>query len=152
MKTYKLPKMLRRDKKPDILRNINSIVVHHSASPTSTTFKQIYRWHTIERGWSDVGYHFVILGDGTIQEGRDINKTGAHCRACNKTSVGICVTGNTNNVKPNPQQLESLHDLLECLQYDFNIEIEHVYTHREKGKTECPGNHLQEWMNEYRSL
>ena len=43
---------------------IDRLIVHHSASPRSTTLKDIRRWHVDERGWEDVGYHFVIDGFG----------------------------------------------------------------------------------------
>ena len=64
MRTYNLQKLKRRVAIPDIVRTIDAVVVHHTASPQSTSFKQIYRWHTIENGWSDIGYHFVITEDG----------------------------------------------------------------------------------------
>ena len=52
------------------MRQINKIVVHHSASKQSTTRDQIDRWHK-DRGWSGVGYHYVIESDGsTIREDR----------------------------------------------------------------------------------
>ena len=81
-------------------RNVNKIIIHHSASPKDTTKEQIYDWHVNGNGWSDIGYHFVITEDGTIHEGRHINTSGAHCRGHNANSIGVCVTGNTNNEKP----------------------------------------------------
>ena len=52
MKTFELEKLKRRVSAPTVERNIDSVIVHHTASSVSTTFKQIYRWHTIENGWS----------------------------------------------------------------------------------------------------
>ena len=151
MKTYELGKLKRRVTAPLVERNIDSIVVHHTASSVSTTFKQIYRWHTIENGWSDIGYHFVITEDGTIHEGRHINKSGAHCRGYNANSIGVCVTGNTNNTKPNQDQLHSLRALLDSLVEDFGIDFSKVFTHKEKGNTQCPGLYLHLWVGEYRN-
>ena len=151
MKTYELEKLKRRVAVPDVVRSIDAIVVHHSASSASTTFKQIYRWHTIENGWSDIGYHFVITEDGTIHEGRHINTSGAHCRGFNANSIGICVTGHTNNKKPKQEQLHSLRCLLDSLRTDLDIDIEDVFAHKEKGNTQCPGFYLTVWVNEYRN-
>lgn len=151
MRTYNLQKLKRRVAIPDIVRTIDAVVVHHTASPQGTTFKQIYRWHTIENGWSDIGYHFVITEDGTIHEGRNINTSGAHCRGFNANSIGVCVTGNTNNEKPNQSQLESLRQLLDSLLEDLDLDKDEVFTHKEKGRTECPGYYLNLWVNQYRN-
>ena len=76
-------------------RNINYIAVHCADTPKDKYFdvNDIRKWHVEERGWSDVGYHFVILLDGTIQKGRDINTAGAHVKGFNKDSIGICYIG-----------------------------------------------------------
>ena len=151
MRTYNLQKLKRRVAIPEIVRTIDAVVVHHTASPQSTSFKQIYRWHTIENGWSDIGYHFVITEDGTIHEGRNINTSGAHCRGFNANSIGVCVTGNTNHEKPNQSQLESLRELLDSLLEDLDLDKDEVFTHKEKGRTECPGYYLNLWVNQYRN-
>ena len=42
------------------MRKINKIFVHHSASSQkSTTRDMIHQWH-LDRGWTGVGYHYVI--------------------------------------------------------------------------------------------
>ena len=77
------------------MRDIKKIIVHCSATPegrdVSTT--EIKRWHTEERGWSDIGYHWVIRRDGTIEPGRDQTLVGSHARQVNGTSLGICLVG-----------------------------------------------------------
>lgn len=50
-------------------------------------------WHVNERGWSDVGYHFFIKRDGTVERGRDIERVGAHVKGYNTSSIGICYAG-----------------------------------------------------------
>ena len=76
------------------MRNINLIVVHHSASSLDTTTEMIRVWHVIDNGWSNIGYHAVIEKDGILHPGRDITRVGAHARGANKGSLGICVVGN----------------------------------------------------------
>ena len=67
-------------------RNVNKIIIHHSASPQSTTREQIYDWHVNGNGWSDIGYHYIVLGNGEVVSGRHVNKTGAHCKKSAKTA------------------------------------------------------------------
>lgn len=91
--------------------NIKALVVHLSASVWGDA-KVIRQWHTATppngRGWSDIGYHAVILNgkreyrsdyvkelDGKIEPGRPFNIVGAHCQAggMNSISLGVCLVG-----------------------------------------------------------
>jgi hypothetical protein len=75
------------------MRKINEIILHCSAtSKKSITAKTIRQWH-LDRGWSDIGYHFFIRSNGLIEFGRPLNKAGAHCRGHNRYSIGICLNG-----------------------------------------------------------
>ncbi len=56
---------------------------------------EIRKWHT-DKGWQDIGYHYVIRRDGTIEEGRPEAKTGAHVQNHNHDSIGICMVGGVN--------------------------------------------------------
>lgn len=77
-----------------IARAITSIAVHCAATPEGKRFTaaDIRSWHKAE-GWSDIGYHFVILLDGTIEVGRPLAIAGAHVAGYNARSVGICYIG-----------------------------------------------------------
>ena len=77
------------------MRSINEIIVHCSATREGQHIpvETIKKWHTEGRGWTDIGYHFYIELDGTIKKGRDIDKTGAHCKGHNRNSIGICYCG-----------------------------------------------------------
>ena len=59
-------------------RKIERIIIHCSATREGQDVKTetIKDWHVNGNGWSDIGYHFVIDLDGSIQIGRDINRTG----------------------------------------------------------------------------
>lgn len=48
------------------------------------------------RGWSDIGYHFVIKRDGTLEPGRALDRAGAHVKGLNNRSWGICMVGGVN--------------------------------------------------------
>lgn len=75
-------------------RRIDEIIVHCSATREGKDFTSadIRRWH-LQRGFNDIGYHFVVRLDGTVEPGRDINRVGAHCLNHNSRSIGVCYIG-----------------------------------------------------------
>lgn len=76
------------------VREINNIIWHCSASPEGRpdTAEAIREWH-ISKGWSDIGYHFIIELDGEVKVGRPVDVVGAHVRGHNDDSIGICYIG-----------------------------------------------------------
>ena len=78
-----------------IMRDINKVILHCSATAEGKDYsvETIRDWHVKGRGWSDIGYHYVIQLDGTISQGRPINKAGAHTKGKNKDSIGVCYIG-----------------------------------------------------------
>ena len=79
-------------------RVINEIIVHCSATREGFdyTVNDITKWHK-QRGFTTIGYHYVIYRDGSIHTGRDINISGAHCEGHNSHSVGVCYIGGLEN-------------------------------------------------------
>lgn len=79
-------------------RTINEIIVHCTATPEGqdATVKSIREGH-LRRGFSDIGYHYVIYRDGTVHDGRDVNISGAHCTGHNQHSIGVCYVGGLEN-------------------------------------------------------
>lgn len=75
-------------------RNINEIIIHCTATPEGKdyTVDTIRQWHR-QRGFSDVGYHYIIHPNGQIDDGRDVNVAGAHCSGHNSHSIGIAYIG-----------------------------------------------------------
>lgn len=75
-------------------RSINEIIIHCTATRMGRdyTIDEIRRDHKA-RGFSDVGYHYVIYRDGTIVNGRDVDIIGAHCTGHNAHSIGISYVG-----------------------------------------------------------
>ena len=66
---------------------LNTVVVHHSALPGTQGPLEIQALHMGQRGYSDIGYHFLIDPDGTLYEGRPLNMRGAHVEGYNTGSV-----------------------------------------------------------------
>ena len=71
-------------------RYINEIIVHCTATQEGreVTVSEIRQWHKA-RGFSDIGYHYVIHLDGTMELGRDVDISGAHCTNHNAHSIGV---------------------------------------------------------------
>lgn len=78
-------------------RNIEKIILHCSATPPGRDIgaEEIRAWHK-GRGWADIGYHYVIRRDGSLEPGREEQIIGAHTRGFNHGSIGICLVGGTS--------------------------------------------------------
>ena len=61
------------------MRPVDTIVIHCSATPAGRDVgaEDIRRWHRAQ-GWRDIGYHWVVRLDGTVEPGRDESQPGAH--------------------------------------------------------------------------
>lgn len=70
------------------------IVFHCSATKPSQHIgrAQIEEWH-VARGFSGIGYHFVITRAGDLELGRALEDIGAHVEGFNGRSVGVCMVG-----------------------------------------------------------
>ena len=109
-------------------RDIDTIIIHHTASKDVSAYV-IDQWHR-ERGWSGIGYHYVIREGGRVETGRDINKVGAHAKGRNTGSIGIALTGYDDFTEA---QKTSLRMLVKELRTKYNINS--IERHHE----ECPG-------------
>ncbi len=80
-------------------RDIKKIVIHCTDSQDSLDIgaNEIREWHTMQppkgNGWSDIGYHYIVRRDGTIELGRPVWNPGAHVKGHNKTSIGVVWVG-----------------------------------------------------------
>lgn len=109
------------------MRKINQLVIHCSATPKGKYFDvdDLRAWHVNGNGWNDIGYHYVILLDGTIQLGRNISVIGAHVRGHNLNSIGICYIGGAHGKDTRTkEQKKSMVLLLKTLKLIFtDVEI-----------------------------
>ncbi|MBK9120181.1 MAG: N-acetylmuramoyl-L-alanine amidase [Phycisphaerales bacterium] len=139
-----------------------AIVVHHSAvaevSPQS--MDSAHR----QRGWDELGYHFVIGNGIGYPDGRLYiggrwlrQKHGAHCKVgpgryfgvqrpdnyFNEHGIGICLIGNLDRTHPTARQMQTLRELLAALCREGAVPASAIYGHGEvTGRTACPGRHL----------
>jgi N-acetyl-anhydromuramyl-L-alanine amidase AmpD len=142
------------------------IVVHHTWKPTiedfkgAATIRAIQRYHQVDSGWSDIGYHYLIAPNGDVYEGRPANVIGAHCGNApvkggkrvfgNTGSIGIAVIGNFDEgaETPTQSQMARLVQLIVWLQGVYKISHEALFGHRECSKPPlaktCPGKTLSD--------
>lgn len=127
------------------------IVIHHSATPSGNAAK--FNKEHQEKGWDELGYHFVI-GNGTDSSNGQVEigprwpkqKWGAHAKTpdnrFNDYGIGICLVGNFQIERPTKQQLDSLARLVSYLMQTYKIPASNVVGHRDTKPTECPGSNL----------
>lgn len=61
--------------------------------PLVAKVAEIRRGHVEQRGWRDIGYHWVIDRDGAVAHGRRETEIGAHVESHNRGTLGICLLG-----------------------------------------------------------
>ena len=142
------------------MRNIDTIIVHCTATRpewwASKSAKQktaeVRRWHVADRGWSDIGYHYLIDRDGTVTEGRPLDRTGAHAKNHNTGSVGISLFGGhggnaTDQFDDNftEDQDRALRELIAKLKADHSITK--IMGHHEVANKACPTFAVRGWLN-----
>ena len=121
----------------------NRIIWHHSLTDTGDV-NSFRHYHMHFNGYEDIGYHAVILRDGTIQHGRDIRMIGAHAKGKNYDSIGVCLVGDFRYYEPSADQLSG------CVQYVHMLSHSVAWTHPLKNEfhrpewtpNACPGKML----------
>jgi len=75
-------------------RPISEIIVHCAATPEGKDFTvaDIRAWHKA-RGWSDIGYHYVVYRDGRVLLGRPVGQIGSHVAGHNTGTIGVVYIG-----------------------------------------------------------
>lgn len=135
------------------MRSISKTIIHCTATPEGRhhDVKDVRRWH-LARGFNDIGYHYLVHLDGTIEEGRSINKIGAHCSGQNRGSIGICyVGGMSKDMKKakdtrTKEQKDSLVKLITELIYKYNKDMT-IHGHYEYSNKACPSFNVSEYAN-----
>lgn len=134
---------------------IDLIVVHCSATREGKDFtvEDIRRWHK-QRGFSDIGYHYVIYRDGTIKTGRSLCVAGAHCIGHNSNSIGVCYIGGLDSKGKRAKdtrteaQKDALVALLCHLKRRFPKAV--IHGHNYFANKACPSFNAEkeyEWLN-----
>ena len=123
------------------MRTIEKIILHCTATTGDVSVSTVRSWH-LDRGWRDVGYHFLIRTDGMIEAGRPIHEIGAHVKGMNKTTIGIAYAGGldadgTPRDTRTDEQTASM--VMLCMSLMVTIpSIDGVHGHNEFSSKACP--------------
>ena len=134
------------------MRKITEIIVHCTATKAGQHFdvNDVRRWH-LQRKFKDIGYHFLVLLDGTVQQGRPLAEAGAHCVGHNSHSIGVCYVGGLDtDGRPSdtrtPEQRLALRKLLTQLKQQFPTAV--IHGHCDFAAKACPCfNATQEYQD-----
>lgn len=137
------------------LNNIDTIIVHCSATPPDMRVgaDRIRQWHK-ERGWDDIGYHYVITRAGEIEQGRALEYVGAHTKGHNRRSIGICLIGGLDQEsRKNPEanftleQYKALKEKVTRIDNMLGRKLS-VHGHKEFANKACPCFNVRELLPE----
>lgn len=130
-------------------KETNAIFVHCAATKPSQDVgvREIRQWHK-EKGWLDIGYHFVIRRDGTVEAGREQSAVGSHVANYNHDSVGVCLVGGIDDkgkfaANFTPAQMQSLRSLLVELKVQYPGSV--LRAHHDVAPKACPSFDLKRW-------
>jgi len=141
------------------MRSLTEIIVHCSATrpdwmmnnSIGEKINEFRRWHKA-RGWSDIGYHYVIDRDGKTSAARPLERIGAHVKGKNTGTIGVCLVGghgsNENDTFADNFTLEqdaALRELLAKLKKDYPT-ISKVSGHNQYAAKACPGFKVDRWL------
>ena len=125
------------------MRPLNSIILHSTATREGYdyTVDEIREWH-INRGWSDIGYHYVIYRNGAIKLGRPIELAGAHTKGYNDDSIGIVYVGGIDAEGLEAKDTRTLAQRVSMRILIAYLKAKHgikeVLGHKQCSSTECP--------------
>lgn len=133
---------------------LQTAFVHHTVNSNSYSsaevpgiLRAIQAYHQDARGWSDIGYNFLIDRFGEIWEGRsggiDNPVVGAHASGHNQGSVGVAFIGEATESVP-PATIDAFGRLIGWKMAISNVQPSrsNVLGHRDVGRTSCPGDAL----------
>lgn len=141
------------------MRHIDEIIVHCTATnpswyedrPVQDVVDEITRWHVEERKWSACGYHAIVHRDGSVGFARPIERSGAHCRGKNKSSIGVSLVGGRGGCSDDAfldnfteAQETALRKLIDDLKEEHKG-ITKVTGHNNYASKACPCFDVGEW-------
>ena len=129
-------------------RRIDKVILHCLATPEGRDYSvaQVREWHVKDRGFADIGYHYLIHLDGTVEEGRPLDMIGAHCTGQNAHSIGVVYAGGVDkDDKPKdtrtPAQRNAMRSLVDYLKRKYDAT---VHCHNEFANKACPSFKISE--------
>jgi uncharacterized protein with LGFP repeats len=152
----------------------------YTPEDSAAIVRAIYAYHTRTLGWCDVAYNAMVDKYGQVFEGRAGGMTkpveGSHTGGFNKNTWGVAMLGNFDVVPPTPIQLRTTGRLLgwrlgmdavdprgtvvltsaggEFTKFPRGASptLPSIFTHRDVGNTDCPGNAAYAAMDRIRDI
>lgn len=143
-----------RPKEINPLGGVSRITIHHdaivstdlrSSADVARRIESIRRSH-VQRGWADIGYHYIVDPSGRVWEGRSTAFQGAHVEDNNENNLGVMVLGNFDVHAPTQAATVALERFVASRMQAYRVPLSRVYTHKEIRSTACPGTRLQRFM------
>lgn len=144
------------------MRPLTEIIIHCTATradwwaskSTAQKVAEIKLWHTRDRGWKDIGYHYLIDRNGYTVAGRPLDQVGAHTQGRNTGTVGIALFGGHGSATTDefsdhftPEQDAALRKLIAELRAKYPS-IKAVSGHNQHAAKACPGFHAPTWYSQ----
>lgn len=128
------------------------VIILHTATENCSSQAQcifhvryIQTFHIESRSWWDIGYNFLVGGDGEAYEGRGWKSEGAHTYGYNVKSIGIAFIGTFNSVKPPERQITACKQLIaKGVELGYIKKDYKLLAHRQLQATQSPGAVLYE--------
>jgi hypothetical protein len=125
------------------------VVLHHSGNSGERDPIEVETKHMVDRGWDDVGYHYMITPSGSVFEGCYLTLKGSHVEKANSRKIGILMMGDfehqwwdAKDDKPFAAQIAAAESLIQTLKKKFST-LSRLGGHRDyKPGTVCPGAEL----------
>lgn len=126
------------------------VFIHHTTGAScynlascSRLMRSHQNYHMNNNRWPDIGYNFLIGGDGRIYQGRGFGIEGAHTVGYNRDAIAISFIGDFSRRKPNSKMLAAAKRLIACGVKKGLIKRGYrLHGHRDANCTSCPGNAL----------
>lgn len=160
---------------------ITKLFVHHTANlnvdqnkdgvinrtDEEIALRGIYYYHSIVRGWGDIGYNFIVGPTGTIYEGRagGDKVVAAHAVWRNISSIGVSAMGNFESENVSDSEKAGLANALGYLSKKYSLDptgttkfygkvTPSIVGHRDsdEASTACPGRNLYAQLDSLRTL
>lgn len=133
------------------MRTIKELIIHCTATPEgrTATVADVTAWHK-QRGFTTIGYHYLIGLNGEVWKGRDENVIGAHCEGHNSESIGISYVGGLakdgKTVKDTRTQAQSASLLKLVKELKAKYPNATIHGHNEFSAKACPSFNVKQWL------
>jgi hypothetical protein len=164
-----------RDKSSLHYGEVHAGFIHHTVQANSYTRDEVpgliradYYYHVKVRGWSDIGYNYLVDRFGRIWEGRyggvDRDPVGAHTLGYNDDSFAASAIGNYETMQPSAAMVQAYAALfawklslagvnaLSTHQWVTSRWFNAINGHRDAGQTACPGKYLYARIPDIRKM